>query len=122
METDAGSSGYLAEDGQETLELGRLRDCDAVDKSRNEEFGVLQSVADVVFAFDEFTGTFVHVVGCPIEFACYGFAVRGIADKLVIHFSFSSYRRNQCQRVHRQRWQSRRMRQGGFRGSVLAGR
>ena len=35
VETDAGATGDLLEDGQEAVELGRVRDSDAVDESRN---------------------------------------------------------------------------------------
>ena len=122
METDAGSSGYLAEDRQETFELGRLRDCDAVDKSRNEKIGVLQSVADGIEPLTSLAEALVKIVRDAVEVSGDSLAVRSVANEFIIHVICVFYRHNLSRRVHRQRWRSRRMRQGGFRGSVLAGR
>ena len=66
METNTGATGYLAEDRQQALELGRLRDGDFIDECRDKEVEVFEGVADVVFAFDEFTCALVGVMRCPI--------------------------------------------------------
>ena len=75
METDAGASGYLAEDRQDTFELGRLRDCDAVDESRNKEFGVLQSVADGIQTFTSLAEALIEIVRDAVEVSMDSLAV-----------------------------------------------
>ena len=122
METDAGSSGYLAKDGQETFELGRLRDCDAIDESRNEEFGVLQSVADGIEPFTGLAEALIEIVRDAVEVSMDSLAVGSVANEFIVHVICVFYRHSRSRRVLRQRWRFRRMRQGGFRGSVLAGR
>ena len=122
VETDAGSSGYLAEDRQETFELGRLRDCDAVDKSRNEKICVLQSVADGIEPFTSLAEALVEIVRDAVDVSGDSLAVGSVANEFIIHVIYVFYRHSQSRRVLRQRWQFRRMRQGGFRGSVPEGR
>ena len=89
METDAGASGYLAEDGQETFELGRLRDCDAVDESRNEEIGVLQSVADGIEPFTSLAEALVEIVRDAVEVSGDCLAVGSVANEFIIHVALA---------------------------------
>ena len=103
VETDAGASGYLAEDGQETLELGRLRDCDAVDKSRNEEIGVLQSIADGIEPFTGLAEALIEIVRDAVEVSGDCLAVGSVANEFIIHVICVFYRHNLSRRVLRQR-------------------
>ena len=103
VETDAGSSGYLAEDRQETFELGRLRDCDAVDESRNEKIGVLQSVADEIEPFTGLAEALVEIVRDAVEVSMDSLAVGSVANEFIIHVICVFYRHSQSRREHRQR-------------------
>ena len=75
METDTGATGYLAEDGQQAFELGRLGDLNFVDQGGNEVVGVFEGVADVVQPIHQFTGALVDVVRGAIEFAVDGLRI-----------------------------------------------
>ena len=103
VETDAGASGYLAEDGQETFELGRLRDYDTVDESRNEEIGVLQGVADGIEPFTSLAEALVEIVRDAVEVSGDCLAVWCVANEFVIHVICVFYRHSRSRRVRRQR-------------------
>ena len=66
MDTNATASGDLLENGQQTLELWRLCYGYFVDESRNKVVGILESIADVVAAFNKEAGALVNVMGCPV--------------------------------------------------------
>ena len=62
MDTNTTASRNLTEDGKQALELGAHRYLDAVDESRDEVVGILQSVTDVVFTFSREACTLVEIV------------------------------------------------------------
>ena len=89
METDAGASGYLAEDRQQAFELGRLRDCDAIDESRNEEIGVLQGVADGIEPFTGLAEALVKIMRDAVEVSGDCLAVGSVANEFIVHIALA---------------------------------
>ena len=85
MDTDAGAPGDLEEDRQRAAEARREGDLYAVDERRDEIVGILEGVADVVTAFDEFVEALVVVVRGAVERAGDGLAVEFGADEFVVH-------------------------------------
>ena len=95
MESYAGTSGDLDEDGQQAFETRGLRDLNFVDQGGNEVVSVFEGVADEVQTLHEEAGTLVDVVRGAIEFAVdcrtrirFGANRRRvISDKFIIHRS-----------------------------------
>ena len=85
MESYAGTSGDLDEDGQQAFETRGLRDLNFVDQGGNEVVGVFEGVADIVQTLHEEAGTLVDVVRGAIEFAVDGFVFGHVADEFIIH-------------------------------------
>ncbi len=87
MESYAGTTGDLDEDGQQAFETRGLRDLHFVDECRDEVVGVFEGVADVVQTLDEEPGAFVDVVRGAIEFAVDCIVFGHLSYKLIIHRS-----------------------------------
>ena len=88
MDSDAGTSGDLDEDGQGAFETRGLRDLDLVDQGGNEVVGVLEGVADGRQVFSVCSGRARVAVFDRVEGSSYGFCVRRLANEFVISHSF----------------------------------
>ena len=87
VESYAGTTGDLQEDGQGALETRGLRDGDAIDKCGDKVVGVFEGVADIMQTLNKEPGTLVDIMRGAVEFAVDGFVVRHCTNKFVVHRS-----------------------------------
>ena len=92
VETYAGTSGDLGEDGQEAFETRGLRDLHFVDECGDEIVCVFEGVAEIYRSLHEFAGALVEIVRDAVELAGNGLRAFTrsrrrtiLADEFVVH-------------------------------------
>ena len=85
MNADAGASGDLFQDWEQSMELRTPRHCYLIDQCRNEIVSVFESIADGVQYLGILLCPVVEVMRCPKQSATNGFAICRHAYQFVVH-------------------------------------